>query len=267
MAHALTPSSPVPSSSGSGHNRPDLDTDAIRQARIDLAACFRMAARLGLHEGICNHFSAMLPGYDDLFLVNPYGYAFREVTASNLVVCDFHGNVVAGDGVPEATAFFIHARMHKNVPRARVALHTHMPHATALCMVEGEPLVFAGQSSLKFYGRTRVDRDYNGLALDTAEGDRIAASVGDADIIFMQHHGVMVLGETIAAAWDDLYYLERACQVQVIAESTGRRLQPVPRHIAETTYRQMREGDGESARLHLESMKRILDREEPDYRS
>ncbi|WP_341911692.1 aldolase [Ferrovibrio terrae] len=263
MAHALTPSAPAVIS---GHNRPDLDTDEIRQARIDLAACFRMAARLGLHEGICNHFSAMLPGYDDLFLVNPYGYAFSEVTASNLVVCDFHGHVVTGDGVPEATAFFIHGRMHKNVPRARVALHTHMPHATALCMVEGDPLVFAGQSSLKFYGRTKVDRDYNGLALDTSEGDRIAASVGDADIIFMQHHGVMVLGRTIAEAWDDLYYLERACQVQVIAESTGRKLMPVPKSIAETTYKQMREGDGESARLHLESMKRLLDREEPDYR-
>jgi ribulose-5-phosphate 4-epimerase/fuculose-1-phosphate aldolase len=267
MAHAYTAAPAIQS----GHNRPDLDTPDIRQARIDLAACFRMASRLGLHEGICNHFSAMLPGHDDLFLVNPYGYAFREVTASNLVVCDFHGNVVAGPndrewGMPEATAFFIHARLHRNVPRARVALHTHMPHATALCMVEGEPLAFAGQSSLKFYGRTKVDRDYNGLALDTDEGDRIAASVGDADIIFMMHHGVMVLGPTIAEAWDDLYYLERACEVQVIAESTGRKLKPVPQAIAEATCRQMREGDRESARLHLESLKRTLDREEPDYR-
>lgn len=263
MAHAFSTAPAI----HSGHNRPNLDTPDIRQARIDLAACFRMAHRHGLHEGICNHFSAMLPGHDDLFLVNPYGYAFREVTASSLVVCDFHGNVVAGDGVPEATAFFIHARLHKNVPRARVALHTHMPHATALCMIEGEPLTFAGQTSLKFYGRTRVDRDYNGLALDTTEGDRIAAAVGDADIIFMMHHGVMVLGSSIAEAWDDLYYLERACQAQVIAESTGRKLKPVPKDIAVATYRQMREGDSESARLHLESMKRILDREEADYKS
>ena len=83
----------------------------------------------------------------------------------------------------------------------------------------------------------------------------------------MKHHGVMVLGKTIAEAWDDLYYLERACQVQVIAQSTGRPVVPVPRAIAEVTYAQMREGDGESARLHLESLKRILDREEPDYRA
>jgi ribulose-5-phosphate 4-epimerase/fuculose-1-phosphate aldolase len=263
MAHAFTPAPAI----HSGHNRPDLDTPEIRQARTDLATCFRMAARLGLHEGICNHFSAMLPGHDDLFLVNPYGFSFSEVTASDLVVCDFHGNVVAGEGIPEATAFFIHGRMHKNVPRARVALHTHMPHATALCMVEGEPLAFASQSSLKFYGRTKVDHDYNGLALDNTEGDRIAASVGDADIIFMMHHGVMVLGKTIAEAWDDLYYLERACQAQVLAESTGRKLKPVPKHIAQATYEQMRAGDDESARLHLLSMQRLLDREEPDYKS
>lgn len=268
MAHAFT----TEAAKAGGHNRPDLDTDAIRQARVDLAACFRMAAKLGLHEGICNHFSAMLPGYDDLFLVNPYGKAFGEVTASNLVICDFHGNVIDGPkdeewGVPEATAFLIHASMHMKVPRARVAFHTHMPYATALCMVEGKPLVFAGQTALKFYGRIRVDSHYNGLALDTSEGDRIAAAVGDADIVFMKQHGVMVLGKTIAEAWDDLYYLERACQVQVIAESTGRRLIPVDPDIAEATYRQMREGDDESARLHLESIKRQLDREQPDYKS
>lgn len=269
MAHALSPDAKP--STLAGHNRPDLQTDAIRQARVDLAACFRMAAKLGLHEGICNHFSVVLPGHDDLFLVNPYGRAFSEVTASSLLVCDFHGNVVDGPkdeewGVPEATAFFIHARMHLNVPRARVAFHTHMPYATALCMTEGQPLLFAGQSSLKFYGRTKVDSHYNGLALDTSEGDRIAAAVGDADIVFMKHHGVMVLGRTIAEAWDDLYYLERACQVQVIAQSTGRRLVPVDPDIAEATYRQMRDGDGESARLHLESIKRELDREQPDYK-
>ncbi|MGO4781856.1 class II aldolase/adducin family protein, partial [Lysobacter sp. 2RAB21] len=80
---------------------------------------------------------------------------------SRLLICDFHGNVVAGEGQPEATAFYIHARIHKAIPRARVAFHTHMPYATALSMTEGEPLIFAGQTSLKFYGRTAVDHDYN----------------------------------------------------------------------------------------------------------
>ena len=225
-----------------------------------------MAARLGMHEGICNHLSAMVPGRDDLFLVNPYGLAFSEVTASSLLVCDFEGNVVMGEGQPEATAFFIHARLHKRLPRAQAAFHTHMPNATALAMLEGPPLAWAGQTALKFYGRTAVDEDYNGLALDAREGDRIAAAMGEADIVFMKNHGVMVVGPTIAEAWDDLYYLERACEVQRLAMATGRPLRPVPEELARRTAAQMRAADGESARLHLESLKRRLDRESPDWR-
>lgn len=260
MAHALEPQAPAI------RRNAELDHAAVREARVDLAACFRAAARLGLQEGICNHLSAMVPGRDDLFLVNPYGYGFAEITASRLLICDFDGCVVAGEGVPEATAFYIHARVHKRVPRARVAFHTHMPNATALAMVEGPPLAWAGQTALKFYGRTVVDERYNGLALDNEEGDRIVAAIGDADVVFMRSHGVMVLGASIAEAWDDLYYLERACEVQRLAESTGRPLVPVPDALAALTYRQMREGDRESARLHLESVKRILDREAPDFR-
>ena len=259
MAHALPPSAAALLSNS------DLDTPAVRQARIDLAACFRMAARLGLHEGICNHFSAVVPGRPDLMLVNPYGWAFAEITASRLLITDLEGRVVAGDGVPEATAFYIHARMHLNQPRAKAAFHTHMPYATALAMLEGPPLAWAGQTALKFFGRTLVDEDYNGLALDNAEGDRIAASVGDADIIFMRNHGVMVLGSSIAEAWDDLYYLERAAHAQWLAESTGRALKPVPEALARKTAGQMRQGERESAYLHLESVKRILAAEAPDF--
>jgi ribulose-5-phosphate 4-epimerase/fuculose-1-phosphate aldolase len=244
-----------------------LDTEEIWQVRVDLAACFRMAARYGLEEGICHHFSAVVPGHDDLFIVNPYGYAFRELTASQLLICDFAGNVVAGEGRPEATAFYIHARIHKNVPRAKAAFHTHMPYATALSMTEGDPLIFAGQTALKFYGRTAFDRDYNGLALDEREGDRISATIGDADIVFMKHHGVMVLAPNVAEAWDDLYYLERACQVQTLALSTGRDVVPVEPAIAQAAYLQMREGDPESARLHLAAIKRTLDAEAPEYRN
>ncbi len=243
----------------------DLDSEAVRAARVDLAACFRMAAKLGLHEGICNHFSLVVPGRDDLFLVNPDGYGFSEITASKLLICDYKGQVVAGTGVPEDTAFFIHARVHLKVPRAKACFHTHMPNATALAMLEGPPLVWAGQSALKFYGRTVVDEEYGGLALDEAEGDRIAASIGDADIVFMKNHGVMVCGAGAAEAWDDLYYLERACEAQVIAMSTGRPLKPVPKQMAEKTYAQMRTGDRVRARMHLESMKRALAKTDPEF--
>jgi ribulose-5-phosphate 4-epimerase/fuculose-1-phosphate aldolase len=246
-------------------NAIDFDSPAIWQARIDLAACFRAAADAGLQEGICNHFSAMVPGQKDLFLVNPYGLAFEEINASSLLICDLDGHVVCGDGRPEATAFYIHARLHKRHPSATAAFHTHMPNATALAMLEGAPLAWAGQTSLKFYGRTAVDENYNGLALDTSEGDRIAAAMGDADIVFLKNHGVIVVGKTIAEAWDDLYYLERAAEVQVKAMSTGRPLKTIAPDVAESCYRQMREGDPESARLHLESVKRILYRKQPEF--
>ena len=167
--------------------------------------------------------------------------------------------------MPEATAFFIHARVHKNVPRAKACFHTHMPNATSLAMLEGPPLLWAGQSSLKFYGRLVIDEDYNGLALDTAEGDRIAASIGDADIVFMKNHGVMVCGRNAAEAWDDLYYLERAAEAQRLALSMGRPIKSVSPEIAAKTYAQMQEGDRESARLFLDSAKRILAKEEPDF--
>ena len=260
MAHELRPTAAsVTATLG------NVDREALRQARIDLAACFRMAARLGLEEGICNHFSALVPGRDDLFLVNPYGLMFREVTASSLLVCDFEGNVIEGDGRPEATAFYIHARVHLRLPRARAAFHTHMPYATALSMVAGAPLAWAGQTALKFYGRTAVDDAYNGLALDAGEGDRIAATLGEADVVFLRNHGVLTVGATIAEAWDDLYYLERAAEVQVKALSTGRPLVPVAPEVAARTAAQMRAGDRDSARLHLESIKRVLLREEPDF--
>ncbi|MDR6161316.1 aldolase [Pseudomonas fluorescens] len=253
MAHTL---------SGTAKTRrastPNLETGAIITARNELAACFQLAALNGLEEGICNHFSAMLPGHDDLFLVNPYGYAFSEVTAQNLLVCDFAGNVVAGDGEPEATAFYIHARLHKQLPRVKVAFHTHMPHATALCLLQGPPLLWLGQTALKFYGRTAVDEDYHGLALDASEGDRIASVMGDADILFLKNHGVIVAAPTIAEAWDDLYYLERAAQVQLLAMATQRELKPVPHAIAQRASEQMREGGAQSARAHLSSAMRRL---------
>lgn len=259
MAHAFDiKAAPVAVVSG-------LDSPAIRQARIDLAACLRMAARLGMGEGICNHFSFVVPGHPELFLVNPYGLAFAEVTASSLLICDFHGQVVAGEGRPEATAFFIHAQLHRLNPQATAAFHTHMPNATALCLLQGEPFVWAGQTALKFYERLAVDEHYNGLALDYAEGERIARAAGDAAVLMLKNHGPLVLGPSIAEAWDDLYYLERAAEVQLKAMASGRPLKAVSPAIASAACRQMQQGNAESAHLHLESVKRQLLREGADF--
>ena len=248
--------------------RRDLDRQEVWQARVDLAACFRTAARLGLNEGVCNHLSCMVPGRDDLFLVNPDGWSFAEITASRLLICDFHRNVIAGDGVPEDTAFYIHARLHARLPRARAAFHTHMPNATALTMVEGEPLIWAGQTALKFYGRTVVDEAYNGLALDESEGDRIAASIGDADIVFMKHHGVLVLGAEHRQGLGRPVLpgaapARRSVWRNPPAAASRRSRATSPRHRAR---RCATKADANSPRLHLDSIKRQLDRDAPEYR-
>jgi ribulose-5-phosphate 4-epimerase/fuculose-1-phosphate aldolase len=253
MAHTLAHSASLVSS-----HTLTLDSEAVIEARLQLAACFQLAALHGLEEGICNHFSAVVPGHDELFFVNPYGFAFGEITASRLLICDFDGRVIDGEGQPEATAFYIHARLHKLLPRVKAAFHTHMPSATSLCLIEGPPLLWLGQTALKFYGRTAVDEHYNGLALDDSEGDRIAQAMGDADILFLKNHGVMVAGGSIAEAWDDLYYLERAAEVQLRAMSSNRPLKQVPHDIAQRSYEQMRAGDAESARAHLVSGMRQL---------
>jgi ribulose-5-phosphate 4-epimerase/fuculose-1-phosphate aldolase len=255
MAHTLSSTG----STAPSRNLP-LDSDAVMQARIELAACFQLAAQHGFEEGVCNHFSAVVPGHDDLFFVNPYGYAFAEITASRLLVCDFDGHVVDGEGKPEATAFYIHARLHRLMPRVRAAFHTHMPNATALCLLEGPPMLWLSQTALKFYGRTAVDEHYGGLALDESEGDRIAKAMGDADILFLKNHGVMVAGASIAQAWDDLYYLERAAEVQLKAMSSNRTLKAVPPDVAQRAYEQMLVGDKESAQAHLDSGMRQLRR-------
>lgn len=254
-------------SKGAQHSSINFDTDEIWQMRVDLAAVFRMSAHYGFNEGVDNHYSALLPGRDDLFLINPYGFSFAELTASSLLICDFDGNVLSGRGKPEASAFWIHARVHKLKPNIRVLLHSHMPNATALCALDRDPFDWSIQSSLRFYGILAVDKEYNGLALDVSEGDRIARSLGDAKVVFMRNHGVSVGASTIAEAWDDLYYVERAAEVQVKAWSTGAKMAPVSHEIATEVAKGERESHPSSARLHLESIKRFLNHAAPGYAS
>ena len=242
----------------------DPSLDRLWQCRVDLAAAFRWAVRLGLHEGVCNHFSLAVG--DGRFLVNPFGLHWSEITASSLLLADYDGHVVEGDGRVEETAFYIHSRVHKLCPQATCVLHTHMPYATALTLVEGGRLEPVHQTALKFTSRIAYDETYAGLALDTAEGDRIAAGLGNKSIMFMTAHGVLVTAATVAEAFDDLYYLERACQAQVLARSTGLPLRALPTATVERTVQQFSTGGEEYARLHFEALKRILDRREPDYR-
>lgn len=239
-----------------------LNQAEIRQARIDLAAAFRWAVRQGLNEGICNHFSMDVGG--GRFLVNAHGWHWSELSASNLLLADFDGKVLEGEGEVEPTAFYIHSRIHRNCPQAAVVLHTHMPYATALTVVEGGRLEPCEQKAIRLCKTIVYDDDYQGLALDNSEGDRMAAKLGGKRILFLASHGVIVTHRTVAEAYDDLYYLERACQLQVIARQSGLRLRRISAPVLRHTEEQY-EGDRRSAPLHFASLKRILDRDEPDY--
>jgi ribulose-5-phosphate 4-epimerase/fuculose-1-phosphate aldolase len=242
----------------------ELDRGVERAMRVDLAAAFRLAVRLDLHEGVCNHLSAMLPD-GKRFLLNRYGLHWSEVTASNLLALDAAGNVLEGEGEFEKTAFYIHSRIHIANPRAACVLHTHMPYATALTLLEGGRLEMVEQNALRFHDDIAYDDTYNGLVVDNAEGDRLARVLGSKRVMFLANHGVIVVGPSVAEAFDALYYLERACRLQVLARSMGGKLKPVRPEVVNTAYRMMLADAPKYAGAHFDSLKRILDREEPGY--
>jgi ribulose-5-phosphate 4-epimerase/fuculose-1-phosphate aldolase len=234
-----------------------FDSPAVAALRDDLALALRAAAHHGLGEGVCNHFSVALPQRPDLFLLNPRGLMWSEVQAVDIVLVDASGRALAGRHQIEPTAMFIHAAVHR-IANKTCVLHSHMPNATALTLTEDRGLdTTLSQNAMRFHGRVAIDANYNGLALDVTEGERIADAMQGADIVFLGNHGVLVCGDRIDYAYDDLYYLERACAVQVIAQSTGRPLRPVDPAIA---ARVATEANGErlQSELFFAALRRTL---------
>jgi ribulose-5-phosphate 4-epimerase/fuculose-1-phosphate aldolase len=235
------------------------------EQRRHLAAAFRWTARLGLHEGVANHFSALLPGSDTQFLLNPRGRHFSRMRASELLLLDAERAGGEPDPAADPTAWFLHAHLHRLVPHAKVILHTHMPYATSLACLDGFELQMLDQSSCRFFGRVAYDRNYGGMFLDDSEGPRLAGLLADGvSTVFLGSHGVMVVGETVAEAFDELYYLERVAQLHVYALSTGQRLMTIPDDIAALTCRQWLDYP-EGADLHFRELLAILDDESPEY--
>lgn len=231
------------------------DWEGCAPLRADLALALRAAFHHDLAEGVCNHFSVALPDGSDRFLINPRGLAWDEVGARDIVMVDVAGEKLAGRHEVESTAMFIHAGVHR-IARKTCVLHTHMPYATALTLTEARALDTAlSQNAMRFHGRLAVDRAYNGLALDATEGDRIARAMNGADVVFLANHGVIVCGTRVDYAYDDLYYLERACEAQVLAMSTGSRLAPVAEPVAAKVAAQM-VGEQLQATLIFESLRR-----------
>ncbi|KNZ34212.1 MAG: hypothetical protein AD742_02140 [Methylibium sp. NZG] len=235
----------------------EITPDPLPALKHDLALALRAAAHHGLAEGVCNHFSVALPDDSQRFLINPRGLHWSEIGADDIVLVDVDGNVLQGRHRVEPTAMFIHAAVHRITGHA-VVLHTHMPYATALTLTVDRALdPTLSQGAMRFMGRIAIDTGYNGLALDWAEGERIARAMQGNDVAFLANHGVIVAGASIAHTYDDLYYLERTCMHQVIAQSTGRPLAPVNAEIATRVAAQI-QGEREQSDLFFEALRRLL---------
>jgi ribulose-5-phosphate 4-epimerase/fuculose-1-phosphate aldolase len=233
------------------------DIDTLRE---DLATAFRAAAAMDLNEGICNHFSLAVDGAAERYLINPYGVHWSEMRPDDLLLIDGDGQVIEGEGEVEATARNIHIAAHRANPRHACVLHTHMPYATALTLLDGGRLEMAHQNACRFHGRVVYVEEFGGLALDEAEGESIAEGARQdphADVFFLAHHGVTVGGPSVAEAFDDLYYLERAARHQVLAQSTGKPLRTMRPDQVDETARQIRQGLKVSADTHFAALKRL----------
>ena len=251
MPDAKTETMPTPSPEAA------YASPAVRRLRDHLALALRAAAHHGLSEGVCNHFSVALPGSQERFLINPRGLHWSEIGADDIVLIDVQGEVLAGRHRVEPTALFIHGAVHRITGHA-VVLHCHMPYATALTLTVDRALDPAlSQNAMRFMGRIGIDDRYNGLALDASEGERIARAMAGKDVVFLANHGVIVAGARIAHAYDDLYYLERACMQQVLAQSTGRPLAPVDAALAAQVAAQTL-GEREQSDLFFEALGRML---------
>ncbi|MBL8838877.1 MAG: class II aldolase/adducin family protein [Alphaproteobacteria bacterium] len=233
--------------------------------RCDMAAVFRACARLGWNEQIGNHNSLMLPGEQPLFLINPRGMLFRELTASSLIVCDLNGNVVRGTGTLRKVAFHIHARIHMLNPNAVCVLHVHPRYLTALSMIEGGRLSLSHHNNLRLNDRIVYDDASYEPVGDIDEGDRIARLLGDKTIMVMGSHGVTVVGGTAHDAFGECCTAESTAMFQMTARTAKRPLGLLPEkgrvgHLGPW-------GQISDSRMLLDAWRRVLDKEEPDYAS
>jgi ribulose-5-phosphate 4-epimerase/fuculose-1-phosphate aldolase len=230
-----------------------VQSSALRE---DLALALRAAATHGFSEGVCNHFSVAVA--DNRFLINPRGLHWSELQADDIVLVNGGGDVLEGRHPVEPSALFIHAAVHRLAGHA-VVLHTHMPYASCLALTQAgaiDPLL--SQNALRFFDRIVIDRDYNGLALDMSEGERIARAMGGKDVAFLGNHGVIVAGSRLSHAYDDLYFLERAAQQEVLARSTGLPLRPVADlDLARRTATQI-QGERLQSDLFFEALRRQM---------
>ena len=236
------------------------------QERCDMAAAFRWTARLGMHEAVANHFSLAVNAEGTRFLINPNGRHFSRITASSLVEIDANDpETMARPDAPDPTAWGLHGSIHRALPHARCLMHVHSVHATVLASLADSRLPAIDQNSAMFFGRHVVDDHYGGMAFEE-EGRRCAALLADPKVIamVMGNHGVLVIGRTVAEAFNRLYYFERAAETYVRALQTGRPLRVLPDAVAEKTAQEWEAYPG-FAEHHLRELRALLDDEGDGY--
>jgi ribulose-5-phosphate 4-epimerase/fuculose-1-phosphate aldolase len=237
------------------------------QARIDLAACYRLVALWEMTDMIANHISVRVPGEDDHFLINAYGLLYEEITASSLIKIDLDGNIVDKPcfdyGVNRA-GFVIHSAIHRARPEAHCIIHTHTPAGMAVASMECGFLPMT-QTAMRF--TTVAYHDYEGVAVNLEEQERLVADLGTADLMVLRNHGLLVVGPTIPQAFSNIYRAELACKAQVMAMSSGTKLVlPSAEVIALTNHLYRPEVRRPFGVLEWPALLRKLDRIDPTYR-
>jgi ribulose-5-phosphate 4-epimerase/fuculose-1-phosphate aldolase len=252
------------------HVPPPVIKDGTRQTRVDLAAAYRLIHRLGLDDSIYTHISVRLPGSHDRFLINPYGLRFEEVTASNLVTVDINGNVIddpMGLGINPA-GFTIHSAVHAARTDAACVLHTHTVAGVAVsCQKQG--LLPLNQWSMQFTDRLAY-HDYEGIALDLDERERLVADLGDKFVMVLRNHGMLTCGRSVAEAFKLMHNLERSCRAQLAVQAANAEIVPLSASVARKTAGQYAtfydsiEGKGVPD-IEWIAFKRMLERTDPDF--
>jgi ribulose-5-phosphate 4-epimerase/fuculose-1-phosphate aldolase len=244
-----------------------VDRGTAEALRVDLAAAFRLAARFGWHESVGNHFSAAVSEDGRRFLMNPRWRHFAAIRASDLLELDAGDPaVMAGPAPPDVSAWTIHGALHRAWPDVRVVLHCHPPHATALAALKEPSMPPIDMNTARFYGDLAIDPDCGGIADEAAEGERIAAALGNRSTLLMANHGLTTTGRTVAEAFERLYFFEKAARTLLLALSTGRPLAVMSDAVAAHTAEGWKAYAG-MADAHFAHLKSVLDREEPDFRS
>lgn len=239
-------------------------SDAEWRTRVDLAACYRLVARNGWDDLIYTHVSAAVPGAEGQYLINPFGLAFDEVRASNLVKVDVHGNIVGeSEHRVNPTGFTIHGAVHAARPDARCVMHLHTNAGIAVSMLPCG-LLPVSQHALRFY-RHIAYHDYEGVALDRAEAERLIADLGSHKAMILRNHGVLTCGVSIGEAYVLMATLEKACVTQLAAMAACRDLVVPPEHVLDLAVSQLVDDTAPEGELEWPSLLRSVEREDPSF--